>query len=241
MTDTLIIIPAHNEEKNILKVLEDIKTQSLNMDVLIVDDGSKDKTRDLVMSEEVKIISHPYNLGYGAALQTGFKYAKKQNYKYVILFDGDGQHNAKYIKDFYEEISKNHWDIVSGSRFLVQDESEVELLKKIVIRALRKIIFISTGVKITDPTCGFKALSQRAYEFYSKMGNYPADYPDSDIIIQMLKLGYKIKEIPISINKRIHGTSMHSGLKPIIYLFKMFLSINVVLLRHKLQRREELE
>jgi glycosyltransferase involved in cell wall biosynthesis len=237
MSDTLIIIPAYDEEKNITKVLRDIKAQMLDIDILVVDDGSKDRTRELVLSEGISIISHPYNLGYGAALQTGFKYAKRSDYSYVIQFDGDGQHDACYIKDIYDEIHKEQVDIVSGSRFLDKNSMDTIFLKKIVIKTLRKIIQASTNTKITDPTCGFKALSKRVYEHYSTMGNFPSDYPDADVTAQMLKLGYKIKEIPISVKKRVYGTSMHSGLKPIVYLFKMLLSINIVLLRHALEGR----
>jgi glycosyltransferase involved in cell wall biosynthesis len=239
MAEGLIIIPAFNEEENIVNTLRSIKAEDVDLDILVVDDGSKDKTRELVLGEGEMVISHPYNLGYGATLQTGFKYAKKQRYKYVIQFDGDGQHDAKDIKKMMNEIFKENVDIVTGSRFLVKPYPNVGFLKQTVMSLLRLLIKFFTGAKITDPTCGFKALSKRTYEYYSIMGNYPPDYPDADIIIQMLKLGFKIKEVPVNIKERIYGESMHSGLKPIIYLLKMLLSINIVLLRGKLKRRSK--
>lgn len=239
MADGLIIIPAFNEEDNIVNVLRDIKAENINLDILVVDDGSKDKTRELVINEGVNIISHPYNLGYGATLQTGFKYAKKVQYKYVIQFDGDGQHDSRNLKNICNEICKAESDIVTGSRFLVKSSYKVGFLKTAVIALLKFLIKTSTGKSISDPTCGFKALSKRTYEYYASMGNYPPDYPDADIIIQMLKLGFKIKEVPVTIKERVYGESMHSGLKPIVYLLKMILSINIVLLRDRLERRSK--
>ena len=124
-----------------------------------------------------------------------------------------------------EEISKGKVDIISGSRFLGNTTQNLGILKRFVMSLLRFIIKVTTGTKISDPTCGFKALSKPTYEYYSIMGNYPPDYPDADLLIQMILLGYKIQEIPVNVRKREHGVSMHSGLKPIVYLMKMLLSI----------------
>lgn len=228
----LIIIPAYNEEKNIGKVLEKINNLILDMDVLVVNDGSRDNTRRVVLESGGYVISHPFNQGYGAALQTGFKYAKEKNYDYVIQFDADGQHSPEELYYMKEEICEGIADIINGSRFLGRTAQNLGALKKMVINMLRFIIRITTGTKISDPTCGFKALSKRTFEYYSAMGNFPPDYPDADVLIQMLKLGYKVKEIPINVQEREAGKSMHSGIKPAIYLAKMLLSIIVILLRN---------
>jgi len=232
MTDGLVIIPAYNEAENIEKVLKDIEQLQLGLDVLVINDGSKDNTKEVVIEAGGHVISHPFNLGYGSALQTGFKYARNNNYKYVIQFDADGQHYPMNLITMKEEISKGKADIISGSRFLGNTTQKLGLLKLFVMGLLRLIIKVTTGTKISDPTCGFKALSKSTYEYYSIMGNYPPDYPDADVLIQMIKLGYKIKEVPINVRERERGESMHSGLKPIIYLMKMFLSIIIVLLRN---------
>lgn len=232
MSDGLVIIPAYNEEGNIAKVLKNINNLHLGLDIVVINDGSKDKTRDEALKSGGYVISHPFNLGYGAALQTGFKYAKRKNYKYVIQFDADGQHDPKDLITMKEEITKEDADIISGSRFLGNTTQKLGILKPLVMRLLRFLIKVSTGSRITDPTCGFKALSKSVYEYYSIMGNYPPDYPDADILIQMCKLGYRVKEIPINVREREQGESMHSGLKPVIYLMKMILSIIIVLLRN---------
>jgi glycosyltransferase involved in cell wall biosynthesis len=240
MTNGLLIIPAYNEEKNIISVLEEIKSYNFDLDMVVVNDGSKDNTGALIKKMGINSISHPYNLGYGAALQTGFKYAKQWDYDYVIIFDSDGQHDPKNLITMINEISKGQIDIVTGSRFLELPFPQVDILKLSVMKLLRLIIKSTTGVKVTDPTCGLKALSKKTYNYYSNMGNYPADFPDADIIIKMLKLGYTIKEIPVNIRERKYGTSMHSGLKPIIYLMKMFLSIIIVLLSSKFIKENSL-
>lgn len=231
MSKGLIIIPAYNEEKNIGSVLDEISNLSLDLDIVVINDGSVDKTKEIVEEKNIKVISHPYNLGYGAALQTGFKYAAKNQYEYIIQFDGDGQHYGKYIEEMKNEIEKDEYDIVVGSRFVGNKEYKIEFLKKIVIRYMRSVIKTFTGTKITDPTCGFKGYKRKVFTYYSLFSNFPSDYPDADIIIDMLRHKFKIKEIPITIRQRTYGKSMHSGIKPLIYLMKINLSIFIVLLR----------
>jgi glycosyltransferase involved in cell wall biosynthesis len=231
MARGLILIPVFNEEENIGKVLEDIKALKLDIDLLIINDGSKDNTLKIVKTFEVEVISHIINLNYGSALQTGFKYAVIKDYDYVLQFDGDGQHDPKDIYPMIKEIEKDNADIVIGSRFLGKGNFKVGFLKKIVISFMVFLINIFTACKITDPTSGLKALSKRTFSYFSKSGNFPSDYPDADIIIRMLRKKYRIVEIPINVRKRNYGTSMHSGLKPIIYIFKVLLSIFITLLR----------
>lgn len=240
MTEGLIIIPSYNEEGNISNVLRDIKKLNIPIDIVVINDGSQDKTKEKVQEAGVKVISHLYNLGYGAALQTGFKYAATKNYKYVIQFDGDGQHDPEDLKTAISIIEKGDAYIVTGSRFLIKNEFRAGALKIIVIKYLRIIIKLCTGVTITDPTSGFKALSKSVYTYYSKESNFPCDYPDADIIIKMLRFKLKIVEFPINVRRRAIGESMHSGLKPIVYLFKVTLSIIAVLLREKLLKEENI-
>lgn len=231
MAAGLVIIPAYNEESNIGKVLDEIINMNLDVDILVIDDGSADRTKYIAKQKNVEVLSHPYNMGYGAALQTGFKYAVESNYKYVIQFDADGQHYPEYIKEMIEELERDSYDIIIGSRFIENKEYKTSNLKMIVIKLMRMLIKLFTGKRITDPTSGFQGLSSRTFKYYSVMGNFPYDYPDADIIIQMLRLGYRLKEIPITIKERTCGESMHSGIKPLIYLLKMLLSIFIVIIR----------
>jgi glycosyltransferase involved in cell wall biosynthesis len=236
MEEGLIIIPAFNEEKNIGNVLENIFRLKLDIDVLVVDDGSSDFTAEVAGRYPVNVISHLYNLGYGAALQTGFKYAGLRGYKYIIQFDADGQHDSTDIQAMMDELRRCNCDIVIGSRFLGKGSFKTGILKKAVINFMRSLIWAFTKNVVTDPTSGFKGLSKKIYCFFSKMGNFPSDYPDADILIQMLLSGYKVREIPISVRQRESGRSMHSGLKPIIYLIKIMLSIFTILLRNRFMK-----
>ena len=237
MTDCLIIIPAYNEEHNIKKVLEDLRESGLDLDILVVNDGSTDRTETIIRAERTKqtdIVSLPFNLGYGGALQAGFKYAVSRGYKYVIQFDADGQHDTGDIKVILSMLRSGRADIIIGSRFLGRSSYKVGFLKKIAFLVFRFLIKVSTGVKITDPSSGLQGLTYRAFEYYSKMGNFPPDYPDADILIQMILSKYRVCEFPANIRERNHGKSMHAGLKPIFYFIKMLVSIIVVLLRPRI-------
>lgn len=232
MTNGLLLIPAYNEEQNISKVLRDIKEQEIGMDILVINDGSADRTREEADQPGVTVISHVFNLGYGAALQTGFKYAMKRGYRYIIQFDADGQHDPEDILPMKNEIEKRdqNIDIVIGSRYIGENSAKAGFPKSMVIKVMRFLIRRLTGYQITDPTSGLKALSRRIFHYYSETGNFPSDYPDADILIKMLRKNYRAAEVPIHARERKYGVSMHSGLKPVFYVVKEFLSIVVVLL-----------
>ncbi len=231
--DGLIIIPAYNESKNIGQVLKDIRQCNYNIDIIVINDGSNDNTGQVVVEEGEKVINQFYNLGYGGALQTGFKYAVAMEYQFVIQFDGDGQHNPEDLQIIIEQLKTGDYDIVIGSRFIIKNSFQISLAKKLAIIIFRLIIRISTGVKITDPTSGFQGLNQRTFRYYSGMGNFPEDFPDADTLIHMLKSNYQVKEVPVNMKNRLSGKSMHSGFRALYYAIKMLVSISVVLLRAK--------
>jgi glycosyltransferase involved in cell wall biosynthesis len=236
VAEGLVIIPAYNEEKNIDEVLKKIIELGIKMDIVVINDGSRDNTLKIVRQNNVKVISNPFNLGYGGALQTGFKYAVIKGYKYIIQFDADGQHQVQDIELIRKELEKGDIDIVVGSRFIGKGSFKAGFFKRRVIKLMRFLIKASTGTAVTDPTSGLKGLSQRTFTYYSNMGSFPYDYPDADILIKMLKLKYKVREIPIDVLQRDSGTSMHSGLKPVVYVLKVLLSIFIVLLRDLIEK-----
>lgn len=238
MNEVLIIMPAYNEERNIKTVLKNIKDLDMPLDILVVNDGSMDNTVKEALEEGVKIISHPYNLGCGAALQTGFKYASLNGYKYIISFDSDGQHSAGDISAIYNELKKGDYDIVIGSRFLKDPRYNIGFMKKITIVFFRFLIKSLTGKRITDPTSGLRGFNSKAFNYFSICDNFPSDYPDADVLIKMLYLKFRIYEVPAQMRERVFGKSMHSGLKPILYIFKMLISIFIVALRGSSFSRE---
>jgi len=238
MNHFLIIIPSYNEEQNLGKVLEGLLSMGLPADILVVDDGSADQTAEIAARYPVTVVSHPYNLGYGAALQTGFMYARERNYRYVVQFDADGQHNPQDLPAIMNELMQEDVEIVMGSRFM-ENSSDYQLgaLKKLGIKFFRGLIYSLTGTKISDPTSGLRGVSEKVYRYYAGWDCFPADYPDADILIQMILRRYRIREIPAHMRIREAGISMHAGIKPLFYMMKISLCILIVLLRHTLSKR----
>jgi glycosyltransferase involved in cell wall biosynthesis len=172
-------------------------------------------------------------MGYGAALQTGFKYAAIKGYEYVIHLDGDGQHEPEYISKILSELQQGQLDIVIGSRFLGPNRFGMTLAKRLGIFFFRTLVSILIKQKITDPTSGFRGLNKKAIRFYVT-DIYPDDFPDADVIIMSHLAGLKIKEIPVTMYPNTTRKSMHRGpLRPLYYIFKVLLSILVILLRKK--------
>ena len=240
--DLLIIIPAYNEEDSIGKFLNTFEGAGIFeiADVLVINDGSKDDTSNIAKSYGANVVTHIYNLGYGCALQTGYKYAVREDYKYVIQIDADGQHDVSNIKNIYGELkdTDDKVEIIIGSRFLNGSISfKVNFIKKIAMKFFRFVIKSSTKQVILDPTSGLQGLSKSAFLFYSYYNNFVYDFPDANMIIQMLLNNFKIKEIPSVMHSREGGKSMHSGLKPIIYIFKMVINTFVVIAREKIAKK----
>ncbi|MFZ7120107.1 MAG: glycosyltransferase family 2 protein [Eubacteriaceae bacterium] len=239
MKELLIIIPAYNEEFAIGKLLDSILENGYGeiADILVINDKSSDNTENIVSmyGKPVNMITHIFNMGYGATLKTGYVYATKNNYQYVIQMDADGQHGVNNIYNLYEKIkSKNAADIIIGSRFVKGSISfKISLLKKIAIVFFQFLIKVFTKNKITDPTSGLQALNRRTFSYYAKFMNFDPRYPDANMIIKMLLLGYKIEEIPSTMYERTMGESIHSGLKPILYMVLMMLSTLTIILQYK--------
>lgn len=230
----VIIIPAYNEAGIIEDTIKDIKN-ICEADIIVVDDGSTDSTLTEAKSAGAKVIEHPFNLGYGAALQTGYKYALKEGYAFAVQMDADGQHDPAYMSNLLEVVQNDGVDVSIGSRFLGEGTYKHSFFKKIGIVFFRTIASAVTGQKITDPTSGYQALNRKAMEFYASEA-YPVDFPDADVLIMLHRRGLTFKEIPVKMNHNAKQKSMHSGIIPLYYVFKMILSIFITLLR---ERREE--
>ena len=226
MQRVLMIIPAYNEEKSILSVVENIKkvkTKDFMLDYIVINDGSKDKTREVLIKNKLNFIDLPCNLGIGGAVQTGYKYAFYHDYDIAIQFDGDNQHDASFIPDLVTNIKKGN-DLVIGSRF-VGDLSEFKSskLRRMGINLLSGIIKTCTDVKIYDVTSGYRACNKKLISYFAN--NYPVDYPEPDSLVQVLKMQYKVREIPVIMHERKTGKSSINGFKSIYYMIKVLLAI----------------
>ncbi|MHC4269185.1 MAG: glycosyltransferase family 2 protein [Planctomycetota bacterium] len=230
---TLIIVPSYREEENIVRVLQGLEKYVPDIDVLMIIDGSKDRTEEIVSFNGYDSLVHPFNLGYGVAIQTGYKYAVRNGYNIVVQIDGDGQHDPKFIKPMLSALESSDADVVIGSRFLKGGSYDVPVIRKLGIKFFSKIASVITGQKISDSTSGFQALNRKAFYYFSKVDNFPYDYPDADTIITMIFARFKVKEIPVIMYDRLNGKSMTTGLKTFIYTIKMLISILITVLRKK--------
>ncbi|MGA2192197.1 MAG: glycosyltransferase family 2 protein [Nitrospirota bacterium] len=233
ISDTLIIIPAYNEGGGIGRLIKDIRLKVPGVDIVVVDDGSSDDTALQASSAGAKVIRLPVNLGYGGALQTGFKYVLANGYRYAVQIDADGQHEPSSIPALLEPVKKGEADVAMGSRFMGEGSYKASFARGIGMWLFGGIASALIGRKVTDATTGFQALGPNVIRFYASE-NYPVDFPDADVLIMLHRAGLKSIEVPVVMYPRTDGRSMHSGLKPLYYVFKMFLSIFVTLLRKTL-------
>lgn len=227
----LFVIPAYNEEENIANVLKELKKDASFADILVVNDCSSDNTEKIVRENKVKCINNIFNMGYAMAVQTGIKYAYKDGYDYVIQFDADGQHIAKEAVKLYNHMKESNADIVIGSRYLVDTGYPCPFMRRLGTKIFEVLIKMCCKTKIADPLSGFQCLNRKVIERYSKMGAYP-EFPDANLIIEMLRDGYKIVETPVKMRLREAGVSMHGGIvKPIKYMINMFYTIFFIIIQ----------
>jgi len=236
----LVIIPAFNEEARIEAVIAGVRAVLPEADVMIIDDGSCDGTAPAAAAAGAEIIRHPFNLGYGVAIQTGYKYALAKGYEFLVQIDGDGQHDPAGIPALLAPLQQGTADFVLGSRFLDGFSYRPPLLRRLGMDFFRRIVTTIIRQPVTDCTSGFQAFNREVMGFFSR-DLFPCDYPDADVLISLHLTGFRIAEVPVRMSVGAAGKSMHSGIKPVYYVFKMLLSIAVTLLRsHHLYRRRSL-
>jgi glycosyltransferase involved in cell wall biosynthesis len=223
--EVLIIIPAYNEEKTITALLEQLEKPEISelADVLVMNDASSDSTNWITKK---------------------YKYAVRKKYQYVIQMDADGQHDVCNIPAIYKALTTPDKDgtvpdIVLGSRFMEgSTEFPVSVAKKIAFVWFRFLLRRGTGKDFTDPTTGLQGLNWKTFLFYSKYNNFDDKYPDANMLMQMSLLGFHIREIPAVMHPRVTGVSMHSGLKPFVYMFRMTFSLMAVWIREKILKMD---
>ena len=234
---TLIIVPACNEQGRIGNVLQGIRDLGLDADLLVVDDGSNDQTAREAASHGATVARHPFNLGYGSALLTGYLFARKHGYKRIVQLDGDGQHDPACIPDLLATLHNGN-DVVIGSRYLGDDAPRTSWARRIGSRMFAWIVSTWTGVRITDPTSGFQAITARALSELAHAG-FPEDYPDADVLIYLSRAGCRLTEIPVKMYERKGGVSMHGGRKAAYYFYRMLLSLSLMPWRRRSPFRSE--
>jgi len=228
----LVIIPAFNEGPRIGIVVDSIKEILPMTEILVVDDNSKDNTREQAQRAGAYVITHPINLGYASSLETGYRYALKYHYDYVIQMDGDGQHLAGEIPKLLGPLTDGKADIVIGSRIKNNPGYSIPSIRRLGLFFFSNLFYIFTCFRINDPTSGFQGLNKKTLSLYLN-STFPDDFPDTDVLLQAYLCGLRIIEIPVRMQGRSGGISMHSGLKPIYYTFKMTLSMIITYINYK--------
>ncbi len=237
----LIIIPAYNEEKRISQIITKIKSIddliAKNLTIAVIDDGSCDNTYMNAKNSGAIVLKHPFNMGYGSALQTGYKFAQENKFDVIVQMDGDGQHDPKYIPEMINLLTKNqNIDILIGSRFKNNTNYKTSLARKIGIIVFSKIVSLFIRKKITDATSGYKAIKSKVLPFLVSE-SFPTDYPDADLLIMLNYKGFNIEEFSMEMSSEPKSKSMHKGfLNNLYYIFKMFLSIFLTVISIKIFR-----
>jgi glycosyltransferase involved in cell wall biosynthesis len=233
----LVVIPAHNEKGRIGPVIRAARAALPAADIAVVNDDSTDATGLEALRAGAAVLPHATNLGYGAALETGYLYALSNGYDAVLQMDGDGQHRASELPAILAPVAAGDADLVLGSRYAGGASAYcTPLVKRLGQRLFAFILRLFTGRRFTDPTSGFQALGPRAIRFFAS-GVFPCDYPDADVLLMAYLAGLRIEEKPVRMDSRPSGASMHSGWKPMYYGMKMLLSIFIVLLNYPLWRQ----
>ncbi len=219
----LLIIPAFNEEANIISTIHDITTNAHSWDYVIVNDGSYDNTLQVCIDNNFNVLNLDANLGLAGAFETGVLYAHKHNYDYIAQFDADGQHLANYLDDLLACAISTNSDIVIGSRFA--KEKKPYTFRMLGSRFITLSIYLVSGYLLTDPTSGMRLFNKN---IINKMVNNINLGPEPDTIAYLLKEGFKLNEVQVDMKERLNGSSYLNFYNSIKYMLRMSISIFIL-------------
>jgi glycosyltransferase involved in cell wall biosynthesis len=224
----LAIIPAYNESGNIERTVNDIIQNAKTFDYVIINDHSKDDTLEICRRNHFHVIDLPVNLGIGGGVQTGYMYACENGYDYAVQFDGDGQHNAKYLEKMAQQMEAEQLDMLIGSRYIEKEGFQSSGIRRVGIRYFTALIRLFTGETITDPTSGMRMVNRKVIRQFAE--DYPKDYPEPESVVTLLKQGKKVRELAVMMNERKEGVSSISPLRAVYYMIKVSIAIVIAAL-----------
>jgi len=234
----LVIIPALNEAATIGDVLRALHVTVPDYDVAVIDDGSEDGTAAAVEAfPDVRLIRLPYNLGIGAAMQTGYRYAVRQGYDIAVQCDADGQHPVAQIPALVERVAAGSADLVIGSRYVADTGYQPSMSRRVGKSILSRMVDAVIGGGITDTTSGFRAANRRAFSLFAR--HYPDDYPEAEALVILHKSGLKAIEIPVEMSARQGGRTSISPKNAAYYMLKVGLAIFLDVFRKFTHTHEE--
>lgn len=226
----IVIIPAFNEEETIGGVLESLRELVPNYDVVVVDDGSTDRTGAIVAQHQgVILLRLPFNLGIGGAMQTGYKYALRGRYDVAVQCDADGQHPIEEIPSLVARIADGTADVIIGSRYVCDTDYRPSFFRRLGKSALSRWIDLLIGGGVTDTTSGFRAMNRSAIEVVAR--TYPEDYPEPEVLVILHKHGLTVAEIPVNMHPRRGGTTSIRPHGAVYYMIKVGLAAFIHLFR----------
>ena len=221
----LVIIPAYNEEGSVGKVIEEINTHLPQATLLVVNDGSADRTSEKARARGATVLDLPFNLGIGGAMQAGYKYAYENGYDIAIQVDADGQHDPKEIQKLLRTLEGDKADVVIGSRFMRDSSYKGSIMRRIGIAIFSGVISMIVRQRITDPTSGFRASNRKAIQLFAS--DYPQDYPEPEVVILLHQCHLKMEEVSVGMSERYSGESSITKIRSIYYMVKVLLAIFV--------------
>ena len=222
MKDKLVIIPAFNEAGCIVDTVSDIIENASEFDYVIINDCSRDDTYKICLEHGFNVVNLPINSGIGAAVQTGYLYAKRYGYKYAIQVDGDGQHDASFLGTMAKYMEEDGTGMLIGSRYIEKKGFQSSGLRRFGIKYFTILIKLLTGKKITDPTSGMRMVGREIIEYFAE--EYPKDYPEPETAVTIVKKGWSVEEIPVVMKERQAGTSSISPKRSVYYMIKVSLA-----------------
>lgn len=229
----LAMVPAYNEGGSIEFVVSELGRHAPGFDVLVIDDGSADNTAEIAERAGATVIRHPFNLGIGGAVQSGFKHAQRHGYDVAVQVDGDGQHDPRYLEAMLEHLhTSGEADMVCGTRFRGEAAGyDVPRARRAGIRVFRFLLSTMLGEKITDPTSGFRMTNRDGIELFAR--DYPHDYPEVEAILMLHAHKLRLHEFPVRMRERDTGVSSITFTQSVYYMVRVTLALSVGLFRRR--------
>jgi glycosyltransferase involved in cell wall biosynthesis len=225
------IVPAYNEEGSVGKVVDDLRTFDPGLEVVVVDDGSTDRTAEVALARGARVVRLPFNLGIGGAVQTGFRYAWEHDFDVAVRVDGDGQHDPAELGAVLEPVLAGDADVAVGSRFIGGVGYRSSRSRRVGIRLLALSVSALTRQRITDPTSGFQAANRLGIRLFA--ADYPHDYPEAEAAVMISKHALRLREVPVAMRARETGRSSITAVRSVYYMVKVVLALFVALFRRK--------
>jgi len=224
----LVVVPAFNEEESLAATLDEL-ARTTRADVLVVDDGSRDHTSGIARQHDVPVLRHAVNLGVGAALQTGFRYALERGYDIAVQLDADGQHDPAYLESLVEPVASGAADVAIGSRYVARTGYRAPRARRLGMVVFSTIVRLGIGRRIADTTSGFRAYGRAVMEVCQH--DFPQDFPDAPLLITLARMGFRTCEVPVEMRERGAGRSFYTLGKSLYYPYKNVLASLMALLR----------